>query len=172
MFSCRNNILDFFPFTCISWLLGYWHVIVNPGPTSHLRPSQQMSPIPPQKWPFSTQAGIVCLAVSPFWTPLIDTSKLRGEANVCIERMARTRTMVLRTILKQCPPNIEGRTFCNKFWNITEEWYDLCESQIRTGQKVISTLDLRESSLTGVTREIRGHRCDRCEPAISILVPL
>ena len=35
-----------------------------------------------------------------------------------------------------------------------------------------TTLDLRESSLTGVTREIRGYRCDRCEPAISILVPL
>ena len=34
------------------------------------------------------------------------------------------------------------------------------------------TLDLWEFSLTGVTREIRGHRCDRCEPAISILVPL
>ena len=26
------------------------------------------------------------------------------------------------------------------------------------------TLDLWEFSLTGVTREIRGHRCDRCEP--------
>ena len=36
------------------------------------------------------------------WTPLIDASKLRGEPNVSIERMASIRTMVLRTILKQC----------------------------------------------------------------------
>ena len=52
--------------------------------------------------------------VFPFWTPLIDTSKLRGEANVSIVRMAKIRTMK-GTIVKQCHSNIQGKTFCITF---------------------------------------------------------
>ena len=36
--------------------------------------------------------------VFPFWTPLIDTSKLRGEANVSIEKMESIRTMVIQKL--------------------------------------------------------------------------
>ena len=71
-----------------------------------------------QRWSFSTQIpfdfGHDCSSVSPFWTPLIDTSKLRGEANISIVRMAKIRTMK-GTIVKQCHSNIEGKTFCNTF---------------------------------------------------------
>ena len=46
-----------------------------------------------------------------FWAPLIETSKLRGETNVSIERMPRIINVVLWTILKQSPPIFRVQLF-------------------------------------------------------------
>ena len=54
---------------------------------------------------------------------------------------------------------------------LPQAYLELLHSNVN-GKWLTNTLDHREFSLTGVTGEIRGHRCDRCEPAISILVPL
>ena len=66
----------------------------------HSRPQQDAAFL--QNPPF----GIHCLDcrpnVFPFWAPLIETSKLRGIANVTIEIMPRIRNMVKRNILKRC----------------------------------------------------------------------
>ena len=66
----------------------------------------------------------------------------------------RSEQLSVRHFLPQGRAELEGGSL------------QLCLSHVK------GTLDLRQSSLTGVTREIRGHRCDSCEPAISILVPL
>ena len=112
-------ILDF-SYTSNYRLPGYWHVrIKRPcGSGLHCRPLQQELGRGSQILCFFAQApSRLCKppasTVFPFWTPLIDTSNFRGEANVSNERKARIRTMVRwGTILRQCCSNIEGKAFC------------------------------------------------------------
>ena len=106
----------------------------------HLRPSQQgvwssQSGNTQQKQSRQRQDNLVgqgvrqMLGVSPvvlpFWTPFIETSKSRGEANVSTERMASIRTMMMRTILEQCLSQTErAKLFCNKFWDLSDMIYE------------------------------------------------
>ena len=79
----------------------------------------------PHILPFCVQAPADRPTVFTFWAPLIDTSKLRGEANISIERMASIRTMVMRTILKQVFSQTErAKLFCNKFWDLSDMIYE------------------------------------------------
>ena len=124
MFLEDIYILDF-SYTSNYRLPGYWHVrIKRPcGSGLHCRPLQQDLGRGSQISSFFLQApSSLCnppaSAVFPFWTPLIDTSNFRGEANVSNEIMARNRTMVRRTILSQCCSNIEGKAFFTTLLNI------------------------------------------------------